>query len=494
LAADRRGVTAMMFAISAIAIIGFVGLGTEAGSWYLIRSAQDNAADAAACAAALVAADKASDPNITDADITDAATGVATQNGYTADKSITVQVNTPPASGNYAGNSLAAEVLISSTANPVISSIFSRATPTIASRAVAMVENNGIGAACVLSTVGDLNIWQSQGQGSQSCYYASNATDSTAVNVASQATVVAYGITSVGSCNGAGCSSATTLRPSASYQPPSTNPYTAIDAVASAALQQNNLQQNYESQAAVSDLTCQYGQSLTVTGNYTMVPAPANGTYNAQNAGYTQSYTWTTGQQFLAYENMCVNIQPGATVTFMPGTYIFYNASLTMNGGTIQCLSNMSSSPGGCGPGTGTGVSIILIGSSSGNVGTLTIGPGASVTLGALPSQTGANSSGLGAGYTAFNGILFYRAGMAAGENVSAPGVNINGGASTTLNGGMYFPQSYVSYGANGNAGPTCSILVGANISLTNTASQFGTTCSDYGTAVPQVQAVRLVE
>jgi hypothetical protein len=102
-------------------------------------------------------------------------------------------------------------------------------------------------------------------------------------------------------------------RPAASYQPPTINPYTAIDALTLTPTQ------NKEAEAAVPDGTCQHGQSLTISGSYTMVPATANGTYNASNTTYTQTYAWTAGQPY-AYENMCLNIPAGATVTMVPGT------------------------------------------------------------------------------------------------------------------------------------------------------------------------------
>src|SRR5437899_3226277 len=50
---DRRGATAVMFAVTSIALAGLVGLGAEAGNWYVMKRAGQNAADAAAIAGAL---------------------------------------------------------------------------------------------------------------------------------------------------------------------------------------------------------------------------------------------------------------------------------------------------------------------------------------------------------------------------------------------------------------------------------------------------------
>src|SRR5437773_12476183 len=58
---DRAGATAVALALSLSALAGFVGLGTEAASWYTTKRTMQGAADAAATAAALaLAANEAS--------------------------------------------------------------------------------------------------------------------------------------------------------------------------------------------------------------------------------------------------------------------------------------------------------------------------------------------------------------------------------------------------------------------------------------------------
>ena len=58
---DRAGATAVALALSLSALAGFVGLGTEAASWYNTKRTMQGAADAAASAAALaLAANEAS--------------------------------------------------------------------------------------------------------------------------------------------------------------------------------------------------------------------------------------------------------------------------------------------------------------------------------------------------------------------------------------------------------------------------------------------------
>ena len=59
---SRRGTVAFAAVIAAIPLIGVVGLGAEAGSWYVTKQHAQNAADAAAYAGALRLACKLGEP------------------------------------------------------------------------------------------------------------------------------------------------------------------------------------------------------------------------------------------------------------------------------------------------------------------------------------------------------------------------------------------------------------------------------------------------
>ncbi len=283
---------------------------------------------------------------------------------------------------------------------------------------------------------------------------------------------------------------ATLQRAAQSYQPPTVNPYTGpntADAV--------TLPTTFTAVCVPSSFPA----------NYQLVPATATGTFTAGSScanpstGTTTTYSWTTGQQYYAYTSNLV-IPTSTTLTLVPGTYFFVNASLTLNG-PIQCKVSTASGAAACSQAQQQGVTIIMTG-NPGSVGNLTINSSATGTLNALGTQTGSysNSKGMGSTYSALNGMLFYRRGYGS-DTSTAPGVNISGNASSLiLNGVMYFPNSYVSYGANGNTGNSmiCSILVGGYLTLTNAASRFTTaSCEDFGftrTTMPQVQAVRVVE
>src|SRR5262249_27240479 len=56
LLAGGRGATAVIFAATSVALMGLVGLGAEAGNWYVMKRHGQNGADAAAVAGALTLA------------------------------------------------------------------------------------------------------------------------------------------------------------------------------------------------------------------------------------------------------------------------------------------------------------------------------------------------------------------------------------------------------------------------------------------------------
>jgi Flp pilus assembly protein TadG len=143
----------MFFAVIAVSLLGIVSFATEVGTWYLTRSAADNAADASAVAAALAISVGASPE--------DAANETASNNGYASSGGgVTVIPKIPPQTGSYTANGAAAEVLINVTVTPILATLFGSTTPTVASRSVALVEQ--IGDACVLSTIGDMQITAKQ--------------------------------------------------------------------------------------------------------------------------------------------------------------------------------------------------------------------------------------------------------------------------------------------------------------------------------------------
>ena len=128
---DRGGAVAVLFALSATALIGFAGLGAEVALWYIAKGSAQGAADTAAYSALI--AYHAGDT----AGFADTARAVAAQYGFVdAEAGVSVAVNQPPRSGPHSGDPTAIEVIISAPQVPLFSKLF-LAAPSVAARAVA---------------------------------------------------------------------------------------------------------------------------------------------------------------------------------------------------------------------------------------------------------------------------------------------------------------------------------------------------------------------
>jgi len=143
LAADRRGTSAVILALSLSGIIGTVGLGTEVAAWYTTRGMMQNAADAAAFTAATALAAGATATQIA----TEATSIIASYK--IPGSSPTVTVHSPPTSGTHTASSTAVEIIISQQQSLLMSSMFISLAPTVQTRSVASGTGNGTG--CVLA-------------------------------------------------------------------------------------------------------------------------------------------------------------------------------------------------------------------------------------------------------------------------------------------------------------------------------------------------------
>src|ERR1700677_3556934 len=109
----RRGAVTHWLLLSLTAIIGVVALGTDGGRMMQERRTAQATADAAALAAGSQLYELYS--QLFGADNGTAATAaktIASANGYGTDSTSTVTVNIPPTSGNFAGQSGYAEVIV----------------------------------------------------------------------------------------------------------------------------------------------------------------------------------------------------------------------------------------------------------------------------------------------------------------------------------------------------------------------------------------------
>lgn len=479
----NKGVTAVAFGVVAMVSVGFVGLGTEGGSWYLTRRNTQNTADPAAYAGAVRLAFARGSLSLplpgAQAQAVDTATEVAQRNGFTTGQNNTiVTVNTPPLSGAQAGNTTAVEVIVQRTPPRLISNLFLAADPVIRTRGVAALTNNG--PACLVanppaggSVTGQLLFSGSTNVSAPSCILASNSALPDAISFGGNAaTVNASSLTSVGGCSNCSGSNVTVAQPITPYAAPTANPLASRDA---------GLLQLVQAVPAFTSASCHNIPGVNpnngniASNTLTVSPPPTGKAICALKVSTGQTVTFQPGTYYFYSSSTnssqsALSIQ-GGTVNFGTGTYYFYNSSLTIQGGTV----------------TGTGTSFVFTGGSN-QAGGPNINGNAVVNLTA-PTTAQATNSNLA-------GMLFFRDPRATNGNTQgSPAVDINGGANTVLTGAMYFPNSYVKYSGN-PGGSVCSVLVGGTIDLTGNSGLSVTQCASMfgGGLTPMLQVVRLME
>jgi Flp pilus assembly protein TadG len=512
---DRRGVTAVVFAICATVFLGMVGLATEVGAWYVGRLEAHGVADAVALAGALAAAAAPGSPAATFDPGSD-------QTALPFKATFPHAIITVVASDS--SNPTATTIRVTVPFSPLLAALFtSEQTVTVAATAEAVVAP--INTACALSLT-DLTISQNQqnwgGVDGWGCYYASNSTDLTAVSFINSAAITTGGVTTPGDC--AQC-------PLVAFSPPQSVLTGGIDRTGQSWMYRPNSSYQYPTAIAglstgganpvgagglagslsypaidglslptVSSIICPiglpYDPPLTSSQLDSTTHCPTTATPATVNlatgflvplvgdsmvgldANSSPTCTPVAGQ-YCGYYNMNVVVQSRTTMTLAPpllgdSTYLFINSSLTVQGGgTLLCAAEIT--PGDwpdalpCAPGPQNqlglsvsplglrGVMIVLGGSS---VGTLAFCGTSMTTTPACPPSGSGSTVNLAAptnnSFSALlDGILFYRQGQASGESASSPGVAIaDPGGTILLNGGMYFPSSIVFYEANTNPNP----------------------------------------
>jgi len=147
-ARNERGSIAAITAISLAMLLAFGALGVDVSLWLRAKNDAQGAADAAANSAAAAAAVGNPSGRIqTEANAAAAANGF--QNGMNG---VVVTLNNPPASGSYAGNANAYEVIVSAPQQLYLASALPGvpAAPTVQGRAVALLNKTTIGPTCIL--------------------------------------------------------------------------------------------------------------------------------------------------------------------------------------------------------------------------------------------------------------------------------------------------------------------------------------------------------
>lgn len=330
LVSDRRGATAIVIGIGMAGFIGFAGLGTEVGLWYLIKRTMHGAADSAAFSAAI--AEAAGEAYITEAKSTTAKYGfVDQQNG------VTVAVNKPPKSGNYTGTANAIEVVIKRPQSRMFSALFLSANPTIVGRAVAIP---GSGDDCVLAldktASGSITNTGTTSVDLVKCGMADNSNNGTAFSLSGGATVTADSVSVVGGISESnGATLDTVSSPPVSGASPVTDPYASL---------------------AIPSYS---GCNQTTSG-------PIHGNVGPWDAG---------GGTYVICGDLKINSNggSGSSLTLQNGVFIVDGGSVTVDSASTLTLINAT---------------LILTSSTGKNYGTVSIAGGATVNATAPTSGT----------------------------------------------------------------------------------------------------------
>ena len=148
---DRKGASAVVFALSLPVVLGGIAMTVEIGHWRQSKARLQNAADMAAIAGArqmLFANAQESEEDSRDLDVYLAAFGDAYENGF--DRSTgSIVINSPPESGAYAGEP-GVEVILKQKKERAFTGLFSNKEVFVTARAVAL-STSGESPSCVLS-------------------------------------------------------------------------------------------------------------------------------------------------------------------------------------------------------------------------------------------------------------------------------------------------------------------------------------------------------
>lgn len=407
-------------AISMTAVMGFTSMGLDIAMWYSEKRATQNIADAAA-----IAATYARQEGGDEAEMLAAALAEAIRNGYieTAGNDLTVASSTPPATPGVAMP--LADVVVTRSVPLFLAGAFLDSDPSVSARATGGYYT--LGNICVLGLDPDDGRtieFVGAAFANIGCGVASNSSSHDALYVGGSATLYANPAQAYGDIlvSGSGVL--------VNQQPPILLTSRVPDPFAFRALTQ-----------ALDPAPCDEPAGLTVSGSLTIAPVLLNGSFRICGG---------------------LTVQPSASLTLDPGTYY-------IDGGDVLFQGTV----------TGVGVTIVLTGSTAGDVGRIDIRAQADVVLSAPATGD-------------FAGIAVFQVDFAdeSGDN------KFNGGASLSIDGAIYFPNQQVTFNGGSDLDiEGCTVIIARIVKFTqetyirNTA----TVCDSVGLGGSAIAAQRQV-
>jgi hypothetical protein len=444
---SRRGSVAFATVIALVPLIGVVALGAEAGSWYVIKQHAQNAADAAAYSGGLTLA-----CSISGSLNCDTAQNYRYRGKEFAAKNSFCNAGDSSYPGSTCANSLptGTSKTVQIDQGTFAANVWtSSATGNFVRAAVGQQQPAYLAAVLGLSTVniGAQAIAKIETPNKPLC----------ALGLGPSSDALTIGGSSTITGNGCGMMSDNTVKYNST--PTFSGSGWAVDSVsgcnASAGHCELSVPYNYNMLPATNPLQVLNTESFNTRTS--PVTTPCGGGGNVDN-GKTCSLTPNSAGG--VYSGLTVN--SGGTLNLAPGTYFFYNATISLNG-TVN----------------GTGVTLVLLGTTS----NLTINSG-TVNLSAPATNTFSPD---------LNGVLIDD--QAQNVNPNKISVSISGNGTSTLGGAMYFPNANVTYGGTAqNTNTTCAEMIANTLTINGNAylsAQGGAGgCASGTIAYPQVIAL----
>ncbi|MGY3492303.1 pilus assembly protein TadG-related protein [Bradyrhizobium sp. USDA 4502] len=461
----RRGSVAFATVVALVPLIGMVALGAEAGSWYATKQHAQTAADAAAYSSGLTLACSISGSSSCDTghDYVYRGKQFAAQNTFCnsgdssypgancvalGDASQTVTIDR----GSYAANTWTSSatgsfvrVAISQQQPAYLARVLGLSTVNISAQAIVEVKQPkelcalGLGPHDNALTIGGSSNITGNGCGLMS----DNSVKYNSTPTFSGSGWAVNGVTgcvaSVGHC---------ALSVPYNYNMlPATNPLKVLNTETfnSRTGTDNPLNKMVPTASSGCPATFPSGIPTSTAKCYSVSP----------NSGGTGAYKDLT-------------VSNNDWVDFAPGTYFFYNATIKITGGTVTCSTCTSAAT--------SGVTLVLLGTTS--------------TI----SMTGGTVNLSAAKYNNFssdlNGVLIDDQAQNP-TNASKIAVNINGGATSSFGGAMYFPYADVSWGGGvQNTNTTCTEVIANTLTINGNAYMSTNNCAPGTVAHSQVVAL----
>jgi Putative Flp pilus-assembly TadE/G-like len=426
----RRGSAAFATVAALVPLIGVVALGGEAGSWYVTKQHAQNAADAAAYSGALRMACSTPGSCDTAQDYVYRGKQFADQNKFCdpRDSLLYPCANSPPTGTTQT-------VQIDQPTSVRVRAIVSQHQPVTGLVKVLGLFPDGldIRAQAIAEVQNPKDL----------CFLGLGGPSSTGLTIGGSSTITG---------NGCGLMSNTDVKYNST--PNFSGPGWAVNAatgcVASAGHCDVGVPHSYNMLPATNPL------KVLDTASFNTRTGPVTSPCGSGNVNNGKTCSLTPNSAGGVYNDLTVN--SGGTLNLAPGTYFFYNATISF-GGTV----------------TGSGVTLVLLGTTS----NLTINSGL-VNLSAPAINTFSAD---------LNGVLIDDQAQNANPNKIA--VSISGSDTSTFGGALYFPHADVSWGGTAaNSFTTCSMVIAKTLTINGNAYMSTDGCDQNTIAKTQVVAL----